>query len=89
MDLLTDAARLIYKHTPEIFIGAVGYNLRKYFGEHLTKYVFNPILKWLKSLLVRTERETAIWIHHKNRRDKTGHKHRSPIECEDGQCRII
>jgi hypothetical protein len=80
----------------ELLVGAVGYNIRKYLGEELTKYVFHPLVnrlrkylfspvwRWLVARLIRTEKDAAIWLHHKNK-----HRERSPLRCPEGKCYLV
>lgn len=61
----------------------------KWLGIKLVKYFFEPLVRRAIKRLTTTEREIAIWLHHRNRALGHGHNHKSPIVCLDGKCRII
>jgi hypothetical protein len=91
----------IQQHAVELLIGAFGYNVKKYFGEQISKYIFKPVFNRLKSWLImpllragkkhliRTHRDTAIWLHYWNKAHQQGHQHKNPMICEDDRCRLI
>lgn len=60
----------------------------------LVKYVIGRWLaewfvKIFKKVFVKSQRETAIWLHYRNRALHKGHRHKTPLECEDGGCVLI
>jgi hypothetical protein len=76
---LADLIGLIIKHAPELLLGAVGYNIRKFFGEYLSRYIFSPIFRtlyrftlrpfknWLRNRIIKTEQDAAIFLHNRNK----------------------
>jgi hypothetical protein len=85
----------------ELTIGAMGYLLRKWYGEELSKYIFMPVIKKLRKYfftpvassirkhLIKTQKEAAIWLHYRNKAHGHGHQQKNPIICTDGKCRLI
>lgn len=71
----------------DFVIGIGGYMARKYVGEEvakyvvkpvssrLKKYIFRPISSKAKSILIKTEKDMAIYLHYKNRAIKKNHRH--------------
>lgn len=53
------------------------------------KYFIKPLIAYLKTHFVRTERELAIWLHYKNKALNVGHHHRQLKKCEDGLCKLV
>lgn len=92
---------LLEKYAFELLIGALGYNIRKYFGEQISKYIlhpimkklkkyiFSPIWKWIKTRTITSQREAAIFLHYRNKAHRKGHQHKNPMICEDDRCRLI
>jgi hypothetical protein len=68
----------------ELTVGAVGYEVRKVYGEELAKYVFRPAWNKLKAIVPIYERKVAIWAHH-----KYDHATSSLLDCREGKCSII
>lgn len=61
----------------------------KWIAKKLVIYIFDPMGRFIKHSLIRTERDVAIWMHYKNKALHKGHNHHDPIKCRDGKCIII
>lgn len=53
------------------------------------KWVAERLLTMFKRFFVTTERAAAIWMHYVNQALNKGHRHDTPIDCEDDRCRIV
>jgi hypothetical protein len=60
-----------------------------FFKYILLRWVAEKLAKYFQQFFVRTERETAIWLHYRNRALGIGHQHKTPIRCSEGLCRIV
>lgn len=72
----------LYKISEFLFVSVI-------FKYIILKWVAEQIIRFSKWMLVRTERETAIWTHYRSRALEQGHKSNSPIDCDEGKCIII
>ncbi len=55
----------------------------------IVHWIAEQLVRIFKYFFVRSKREVAIWIHYRNQAMNKGHKHDTPIDCEDEWCRII
>lgn len=46
-------------------------------------------VKYAKVVLVRSQREAALWVHYYNHSARSGHTDKSPIVCMQGKCRSL
>jgi hypothetical protein len=60
----------------DLTAGALVYEVRKFYGEELVKYVLKPVWRMI-------ERKAAIWTHH-----KLGHES-NILDCVKDKCAII
>lgn len=61
----------------------------KWLGAYFVKYFFDPINRWIKRRLIKTERDVAIYIHYRNKAMHKGHQHKDPIICNDDRCILL
>lgn len=67
----------------------VGIWIDKHIFDRLQKRFIDPFMKLIRSRLVTTHREAAIWLHYWNKAHQKGHQHKNPIVCNDDRCRLI
>lgn len=70
----------------------VGVVLKLVVAEWLAKWarrLFILIFRLFRHVVVRSEHDLITWLHFEKRAAKKGHKQRTPLACEDGDCRKI
>ena len=83
---LTPTVRLVF----DFFVGII--IIRGIIARKITtaiEQLGGKISAALKKRLVRTERDMAIWVHYINQSVDKGHDDTSPIDCEDGACKLV
>lgn len=55
----------------------------------IVHWLADQIIKILKLLFIRTNRDIAIWLHYYNRALNKGHKHINSHTCSQDNCTLI
>lgn len=55
----------------------------------VVRWIAEQFVKVFGKLFVKSDREAAIWEHHRYRALQEGHAPKNPSSCIDGNCKII
>ena len=73
----------VAKEVGEFLVYGVGVS---YLGK---RFIGDLMLKEGKKLISKSERNGAIWSHYQAQADGKGHTADSPLDCNEGKCRVF